>query len=541
MKIPDKAFSQTVAILGRTGSGKSYAARGQIEALLDRGERVCIIDPTGIHWGLKSMADGKTAGYAVAIFGGLHADMEITEASAAPLAKIVATENLPTIVDVSEMGIGERTRFMTHFLEALFRENRRSLTFVVDEADLFAPQRPMPDQTVMFNRMEQIARRGRVRGFRPWLITQRPAELHKSVLSQASTLIAMRMTAPQDRDAMGAWIEGQGDRAAGKAILAELPKLPPGVGYLWAPSLDFLERVAFPQIKTFDSMRTPEPGETLIEATTLSRVDLSGLVDALKPAEPPTPKGKGTATRDELLAEYARGREEGFAAGYEDGLRQGVADVAVRFDLIRGDLFAASSRAAPASAVVAEAEVLAATSDVVTRAQSSQATRVAEGITRPQQHLIDVLARLHALGIKAPEKVTLAVHAEVSSKSSAYGNNLGALRSAGLLDYPSTGCIALTATGRKVAVAPTRLGSATDLRQAWLRAVSAPQAAILTALIKAYPKAIARDELARLAGASSSSSAYGNNLGALRTMGAIDYPQPGHVHATRLLFPAGLT
>ena len=51
-------------------------------------------------------------------------------------------------------------------------------------------------------------RRGRMRGFIPSLI----AVVHKDVLSQADTLIAMKLTASQDRDAMGGWIEGRADR-----------------------------------------------------------------------------------------------------------------------------------------------------------------------------------------------------------------------------------------------------------------------------------------------------------------------------------------
>jgi len=35
----------------------------------------------------------------------------------------------------------------------------------------------------------EVVRRGRVRGFIPWLITQRPAVVHKDVLSQADILI----------------------------------------------------------------------------------------------------------------------------------------------------------------------------------------------------------------------------------------------------------------------------------------------------------------------------------------------------------------
>jgi len=130
----------------------------------------------------------------------------------------------------------------------------------------------------------QICRRGRVRGFRPWLVTQRPAELHKSVLSQANTLIAMQLTAPQDRDAIGAWIEGQADRDEGKKLLAELPKLKKGEGFVWSPSHDVLERVQFPRITTFDSGRTPEEGETL-PPVELAGVDLSTISASLREAE----------------------------------------------------------------------------------------------------------------------------------------------------------------------------------------------------------------------------------------------------------------
>jgi hypothetical protein len=38
----------------------------------------------------------------------------------------------------------------------------------------------------------------------------------------------MKLTSSQDRDAIGGWIEGQADRAEGKRILGELPRLPKG-------------------------------------------------------------------------------------------------------------------------------------------------------------------------------------------------------------------------------------------------------------------------------------------------------------------------
>src|SRR4029077_19511002 len=121
--------------------------------------------------------------------------------------------------------------------------NEEPLHLVLDEADLWAPQRPIKGWEGLLGHIEEIVRRGRVRGFIPWLITQRPAVVHKDVLSQADILIAMKLTASQDRDAIGAWIEGQADRQEGKRILGDLPRLQRGEGYLWAPGYGILERL----------------------------------------------------------------------------------------------------------------------------------------------------------------------------------------------------------------------------------------------------------------------------------------------------------
>jgi hypothetical protein len=161
---------------------------------------------------------------------------------------------------------------------------------VLDEADLWAPQRPIKGWEGLLGHIEEIVRRGRVRGFIPWLITQRPAVVHKDVLSQADILIAMKLTASQDRDAIGAWIEGQADRQEGKRILSELPRLQRGEGYLWAPGHGLLQRIVFPPIRTFDSSRTPKRGERLAIPRTLAEVDLTAIVAALAASGGEDPK-----------------------------------------------------------------------------------------------------------------------------------------------------------------------------------------------------------------------------------------------------------
>lgn len=272
--LPIAALATHLAIVGRTGSGKTYAAKGLVERLLDEKRRVCILDPTGAWYGLRSSVDGKRPGYPVAVFGGSHGDVHIAEHSGEALAKIIANKNLPAIIDLSEMLIGQRHRFVTDFCETLYRENRTALHLVIDEADEFCPQNPMPETKRMLHHVDRIVRRGRIRGFRVMLITQRPAVLHKNVLTQANTLIAMRLTAPQDRKAILAWVEGQADTAKAKVVLDSLARLQRGEAWVWAPEQDTLERVTFPKISTFDSSRAPDDNEVIAEPTRLASVDI---------------------------------------------------------------------------------------------------------------------------------------------------------------------------------------------------------------------------------------------------------------------------
>jgi len=245
--LPADALDDRIAIVGTAGSGKTYAAKGFVERLLETGARVAIVDPLGVWWGLRASADGAAAGFPVVVFGGRHADVPITAEMGAGLGRLIAGQALACVVDLSELGSNAaRRRFMATFAEALYEANKEPLHLILDEADLWAPQRPIKGWEGLLGHIEEIVRRGRVRGFIPWLITQRPAVVHKDVLSQADILIAMKLTASQDRDAISGWIEGQADRQEGKGILGDLPRLQQGEGNLWAPGRGILECAAFP-------------------------------------------------------------------------------------------------------------------------------------------------------------------------------------------------------------------------------------------------------------------------------------------------------
>ena len=281
--LPATALDERLAIVGTSGSGKTYAAKGLVELLLDEGARVCVVDPLGVWWGLRAGPDGSGPGpHAVVVFGGAHADIPLTAGMGAALGHLVGTHALACVVDVSDLGSAAvRRAFMTAFTETLYDSNTEPLHLILDEADLWAPQRVPQDGYDLLGRVEEIVRRGRVRGFVPWLITQRPAVLHKDVLSQADILLSMKLTSGQDREALGRWIQGQADRTEGRRILAALPRLGRGEGWVWAPSDRVLAQVSFPRIRSFDSSVAPRRAERVRGFGPKPPPDLHALAAAL--------------------------------------------------------------------------------------------------------------------------------------------------------------------------------------------------------------------------------------------------------------------
>jgi hypothetical protein len=223
--IPDAVLTQHLAVLGKTGTGKSYLTRSIVERLLDAGRRVCILDYTGVWFGLRSSANGRKGAYPIVIFGGEHGDVPLNEIAGPAIAKLVAGGNRPSIIDLDGLTIGAQQRFVTAFLEELYRLNTQPLHLVLEEIDEFAPRTGAPGTERMLGAVARIFQRGRRKGFRAIAITQRPANAHKRVLAQCNALVTLRLVAPQDRKAVAEWIRGHADDEVGRQVVDSLPKL----------------------------------------------------------------------------------------------------------------------------------------------------------------------------------------------------------------------------------------------------------------------------------------------------------------------------
>lgn len=278
LTLPVDAVTETFAILAKRGSGKTYTAKVLVEELVDAGQQVCVIDPLGVWWGLRSSADGKSDGLPVVIFGGDHFDVQIEETAGRLIADAIVDHSLSCVVDLSLLSKSATRRFMADFLERLYRRNKAPRHVVVDEADAFAPQRAQPDGARLLGAMEDLVRRGRVKGLGVTMITQRPAVLNKDVLTQAEVLVALRMTGPRDVAAIDEWVRLHADEDQARELKASLPSLPVGTAWVWSPGwLELLRRVAVRRARTFDSSATPKAGQPRPAPKRMAPVDLEAL------------------------------------------------------------------------------------------------------------------------------------------------------------------------------------------------------------------------------------------------------------------------
>lgn len=510
--IPEDALDSDIAILAKKGAGKTYTAKGIVERLLDDGARVLVLDPLSTWWGLKSSADGESAGYPIAVFGGPHGDMELTESMAKPLAEVIAKNNLPAVMDVASMKKAEQQRFVRDLLETLFQKNRDPLTIVLEEAHVFAPQSVAGAEASAFHEVDRIARMGRAFGFRLISVTQRSSRLHKDVLTQAATVIALQTQHHLDQKPILDWFTANADKAFAKTVETNLANLKVGEAFVGATDQDFFERVQFPTITTLDSSATPKLGEKRIEPKTLAEVDLSSVRAALEVPEKEPDATKAKTVRDESAIKEARreGYREGREAGLSEGRKLGWQDA-------METIVRAAREAAPSIAPQAPK------SEPEVKARPTSKPATPDGLTAPQMKILKAISFWNGLWVGSPTRVQVAAAARYSPRSGGFGNLLGSLRTAGFIDYPEPGAVCLTDAGR--AIAPSSAGG--SVRDRLGSVLSAPQQKIVDAL--ASEDEITRDMLGQLTDYSPTSGGFGNLLGSLRSLGIVEYPRKGEV------------
>jgi hypothetical protein len=521
-------------VQANSGGGKSWCLRRMLEQTAGQVQQI-VIDPEGEFASLRERFD-----YIVCAPNG--ADAVANPQTAAALARALWKAGTSAILDVYELKAHERVLSVRRFLESLVNAPRamwHPTLVVLDEAHVFAPQVGSAES---LGAVVDLATRGRKRGLALIAATQRLSKLHKDVAAELLNKLVGRTGL--DVDVQRAADElGMNRKDATEA----LRNLAPGEFFAYGPALArAVERTRIGGVQTThpktghrELIAPPPPSPKVL-------AQLAKLEGVQREVE------REQQTTEQLLAELAALRRKLTVAEKAASAPAAKPEVARPVPAT----FSAATLRIVANAIAALQAIETASGADVPAAPPARSQRpagpvavangtprtfgpVAEGVTAPQQRIIDVLLQLEQFGIDAPDKPMVAAHAGVSPTSGGYFNNLGRLRSAGLIEYPQGGTVALTDAGRKLANQPTKKATLEDLHASWLAIVPAPQAAILGALIEIYPASIPKDDLADRVGVSRTSGGFFNNLGRLRTLGAIEYPNRGEARATDILFPKG--
>ena len=555
----DALLTTRLLIQANSGAGKSWLLRVLMEQLFGH-VQVIAIDPEGEFATLREKFD-----YALVGAGGeIPADVRI----AADVAEKLLELRISAVCDLYEMKAADRHAWVARFLSALVDAPKKlwhPVIVVVDEAHMFAPEKSAGESEAS-GPMIDLCTRGRKRGFCPVWATQRLANVNK----QATAMLLNRLVGGTFEDvdikrALELLSVAPEDK---RDFSRSLKTLEPGFFYAFGRAVA-KERTLFrvgpvqtshPQPGSSKHAQGPPPAPDKIKAVLAQLAEIpreaeekartiadlkkqvvslkNDLAAARRSQQSAAPADPGTIDRAISKAVTARDREWRESIRSVQSASMESAKLTRRLGAIWQDVKIGEP---PPVAKVLAAGAAAPSTDIPPRnipavhipaRQEREPRRSAESngnVSSAQHRILTAIAEWEALGRRQIAKTTLAVMAGVSSTSSGYANNLGALRSAGYIDYPQGGFVALTDKGRNEVPAADPPGSPAEMLDRCKRQVSGSQARILEVLASRYPDLLAKGALADLAGASSTSSGFANNLGSLRTAGMIDYPQPGMV------------
>jgi hypothetical protein len=554
LALPREAVTQTFAILAKRGMGKTYTASVETEELIKAGEQVVIADPVGVWWGLRSSADGKREGLPVIVLGGDHADLPLVPTAGEVVADLVVKQRASVLLDMSHMSGGEMTRFMADFAERVYRlkghaEYRTPLHLILDEADAFAPQRPMPGETVMLGAIDKIVRRGRARGLGVTLITQRTAALNKNVLTQCEVLILHRLIAPQDRAAVKAWVEIHGTAKQQKALFDSLASLQVGEAWIWSPGwLDLFQRVHIRRRETFDSSSTPKAGSAPAAPQKFADVDIGKLKDhlegALKDQEANDPKLlkkrinelehqlkavpeaapapvperiEVSVLKDEDITELQKAVQ--IAGG-------AITDLCNHINKINDTIKAAGSASSQQVHVITQTEYKAVPEYRTQRSHGSvyradspppapAATRHGGDSTLSggERKILTALAQYPG----GRTKTQVAILTSYSHNGGGFNNYISSLRSRGLL-VGGSDRLQITPEGLKQLGSYVPLPKGRELVDHWANQLGKAERSILLELVATYPNPLTKSDLGSRTGYEPSGGGFNNALSKLRTL-----------------------
>lgn len=564
IKIPVTEYaSQGNAILGIRDSGKSYTATYIAERLLEANIPFVAFDPIGIWKYLRVPSKGP--GYPVVVAGGRNGDLPLTPHSAPEIVRQAMVQGVPLVLDLYDIAMSKADwkQIVESSVRLLLYENGDyGLRHIfIEEAAEFVPQRIGPDQGRVYAEIEKLARMGGNALLGYTLINQRAEEVNKAVLELCDCLFLHRQKGRNSLQALGKWLDLGSGILDTKPIIQSLPTLPQGECYVWPSGASVPEHVKIPTKNTF------HPDRRVIKAPSskgqnYQALDVSAFVSEMSEALAEHVEAAKANDPTQLKKKIAELERQLKSQGKDKPAEQVIVEVPVLTDEEK-DLISSLRESLEKFGELSNEikDTAASLADVLSKTLrdrrtqptpaarsriTSEPARPAENVSRPsngdseftapQQRILNVLSELLLIGISQPLRNMVAFLSNQSPRSSGFKNNLGALRSVGTINYVGGDRMEITTYGVRKAEKSSRVLDAETFQQTVLRQLPMPQARILEVLIECYPEPAYRSDVAEQAGQSPTSSGYKNNLGALRSLGLLDYAGPEKVQALPVMF-----
>ena len=231
-------------IQANSGGGKSWLLRLIAERA---GIQTIVLDNEGEFASLREAVD--------VLLVGASGELPANPRHAALLARRLLEYKVSAVVDLYELKLAERRRFVKLFLESLIhlpRDLWRPTLVILDEAHIYCPERGS-GEAESTEAVISLMSQGRKRGYAGVIATQRLSKLHKDAAAEANNVIIGRTWLDADQvragDALG----------LSKADRLKLRDVGQGEFYAFGPALGQPGVVHFRS----DQVRTthPRPGQ----------------------------------------------------------------------------------------------------------------------------------------------------------------------------------------------------------------------------------------------------------------------------------------
>jgi hypothetical protein len=229
---------QRLAVVGASGSGKTYAVGRIIEQLSAGNIPVIVLDTVGVWPMLRLAANGRPPGLPFTIVGGDHQDVPLHWGKGAELARFLYEHRTSAVLDLSDGISAVRAPFVAAFcaqLLVLVKRRRRPLTVVFDEGPDLLPQTVRKGELAMLQNVSELIRKGRNHACGTIITSQRPQDVAKGPLDQAGTMLVGALYGNHERKALADWVGRKTRGSAVREQLDRLSELAPGQFFLWSP------------------------------------------------------------------------------------------------------------------------------------------------------------------------------------------------------------------------------------------------------------------------------------------------------------------